>query len=82
MKLVSIGYGTVINVDRIVAVLASTGASVKRLRDDARERGLMVDATQGRKTRSVIVTDSHHVILSAVQAETISTRLVDGEDLE
>lgn len=79
MKLVSIGYGNVINVDRIVAVLGSTGASVKRLRDDARDRGQLVDATQGRKTRSVIVTDSDHVILSAVQAETISTRLIESE---
>lgn len=82
MKLVSIGYGNVINVDRIVAVLGSTGASVKRLRDDARDRGQLVDATQGRKMRSVIVTDSHHVILSAVQAETISARLAESEELE
>ena len=78
MKLVSIGYGNVINIDRIVAVLGSTGASVKRLRDDARDRGQLVDATQGRKTRSVIITDSHHVILSAVQAETHSGRLTEG----
>ena len=75
MKLVSIGYGNVVNAERIVAVVGSTGAPAKRLRDDARERGKLVDATQGRKTRSVIVTDSDHVILSAVQAETVSLRL-------
>ena len=82
MKLVSIGYGNVINGDRSVAVLGSTGASVKRLRDDARDRGQLVDATQGRKMRSVIVTDSDHVILSAVHAETISGRLIESEELE
>ena len=75
MKLVSIGYGNVVVASRVVSVVAPTGAPVKRLRDEARKLGKLVDATQGRRTRSVIVTDSDHVILSAVQAETISERL-------
>ncbi len=75
MKLVTIGYGNVVVASRVVSVVAPTGAPVKRLRDEARKRGKLVDATQGRRTRSVIVTDSDHVILSAVQAETISERL-------
>ena len=75
MKLVSIGYGNVVVASRIVSVVSPAAAPVRRLREEARERGKLVDATQGRKTRSVIVTDSDHVVLSAVQAETISARL-------
>ncbi len=75
MKLLSIGYGNIIVASRVVSVVAPSGAPVKRLRDEARKRGKLVDATHGRKTRSVIVTDSDHVILSAVQADTISERL-------
>jgi regulator of extracellular matrix RemA (YlzA/DUF370 family) len=60
---------------RVVAVLGPSAAPIKRLREEARERGKLLDATQGRKTRSVIVTDSDHVILSAVHADTISLRL-------
>jgi extracellular matrix regulatory protein A len=72
---VNIGYGNVVVAARVVAVVGATGAPVRRLREWARESGKLVDATQGRKTRSVIVSDSDHVILSAVQAETISLRL-------
>jgi regulator of extracellular matrix RemA (YlzA/DUF370 family) len=64
----------------VVAVVGPAAAPVRRLRDDARERGKLVDATQGRKTRSVIVTDSDHVILSAVQVDTISQRLVAPDE--
>ncbi len=75
MKLLTIGYGNVVVASRVVSVVGPTGAPVRRLREEARQRGKLVDATHGRKTRSVIVTDSDHVILSAVQAETISERL-------
>jgi regulator of extracellular matrix RemA (YlzA/DUF370 family) len=75
VKLVTIGYGNVVVASRVVSVVGPTGAPVKRLREEARKRGKLVDATQGRRTRSVIVTDSDHVILSAVQAETIAERL-------
>jgi regulator of extracellular matrix RemA (YlzA/DUF370 family) len=76
VKLLNIGYGNLVVASRIIAVVSPNAAPVRRLREEARERGKLVDATQGRKTRSVIVSDSDHVILSAVQAETLLTRLV------
>ena len=79
MRLVNVGYGNVVVADRVVAVVGPAAAPVRRLREEARKRGKLIDATQGRKTRSVIVIDSDHVILSAVQAETISARLGGGE---
>ena len=75
MKLLQVGYGNVVVASRVVAVLGPAAAPIRRLRTDARERGKLVDATEGRKTRSVIVTDSDHIILSAIHAETISIRL-------
>ena len=79
MRLVNVGYGNVVVASRIVAVVAPAAAPIRRLREEARERGKLVDATMGRKTRSVIVCDSDHVVLSAVQAETIRDRI--GESL-
>jgi hypothetical protein len=75
MKLLNVGYGNVVAAARVVAVVAPNAAPIRRLREEARDRGKLVDATQGRKTRSVIVLDSDHVVLSAVQAETIALRL-------
>ena len=75
MKLINVGYGNVVVAQRVVAVIGPNAAPIRRLRDEAKERGKLVDATQGRKTRSIIVTDSDHVVLSAVQAETIRQRL-------
>ena len=75
MKLLNIGYGNVVAAHRVVAVIGPGAAPIHRLREEARERGKLVDATQGRKTRSVIVTDSDHVVLSAVQTDTIAQRL-------
>lgn len=75
MKLLNVGYGNTVVAARVVAVMTPAAAPIRRLREWARDHGKLVDATQGRKTRSVIVTDSDHVILSAVQAETISLRL-------
>jgi regulator of extracellular matrix RemA (YlzA/DUF370 family) len=75
MKLLQVGYGNVVVASRVVAVLGPAAAPIRRLRTDARERGKLVDATEGRKTRSVIITDSDHIILSAIHAETISIRL-------
>lgn len=80
MKLLNVGYGNVVVSARVVAVIGPNAAPIRRLREEARERGKLIDATQGRKTRSVIVTDSDHVILSAVQAETIGQRLVGPEE--
>jgi regulator of extracellular matrix RemA (YlzA/DUF370 family) len=80
VKLLNVGYGNIVLASRVVAVVGPAAAPVRRLREDARKRGKLVDATQGRKTRSVIVTDSDHVILSAVQTDTIAARLVGPED--
>ena len=76
LNFVNIGFGNVISATRIVAIVTPDSAPIKRLKEDARERGKLVDATQGRKTRSIIVMDSDHVILSAIQTETIAQRLV------
>ena len=75
MKLVNIGYGNSIAENRIVAVVSPDSSPVKRIISDAKEKGLLIDATYGRKKKSVIVTDSTHVVLSAVSPETISGRV-------
>jgi hypothetical protein len=79
VKLVSIGHGNVVVAARIVSVVGPSAAPVRRLREEARQRNKLVDATQGRKTRSVIVTDSDHVILSSIQPDTIALRLTESE---
>jgi hypothetical protein len=73
-KLVHIGFGNVVVANRIIAIIHPDSSPVKRLKDEAKERGQLIDATQGRKTRAVILTDSNHVILSAIQPETIAQR--------
>jgi hypothetical protein len=78
--LLNIGFGNVVASERVVAIITPGSAPVKRLKDHARETGKLVDATQGRRTRAVIVTDSDHVILSAVAAETITQRLEGRDD--
>jgi len=78
-QLLNIGFGNVVAADRVVAVVTPGSAPVKRLKDHAKDTGKLVDATQGRRTRAVIVTDSDHVVLSAVAAETITQRL-EGRD--
>lgn len=80
MRLLNVGYGNVVAVHRVVAVVGPSAAPIRRLREEARQRGKLVDATQGRKTRSVIVTDSDHVVLSAVQTETIAQRLSEEDE--
>lgn len=79
MKFISIGYGNIVAADRVVALVSPDSAPVKRLVQDAREQGRVIDVSCGRRTRAVIITDSDHDILSAVQAETIANRL-DSED--
>ena len=75
----NIGYGNLVVVSRVVAIVSPQAAPMKRLRDEASSRGKLVDATQGRRTRSIIVTDSDHLILSAINPETIASRLTsDG----
>ena len=75
MKLINIGFGNMVNAGRVVAIASPDSAPVKRLVQDAREDGRVIDVSCGRRTRSVIITDSDHVILSAIQTETITNRL-------
>lgn len=80
MKLLNIGFGNVIVSSRVIAIVAPDSAPMKRLKEEAREMGKLIDATYGRKTRAIIITDSDHVILSAVQPETVANRLGTGEE--
>ncbi|MBR7184175.1 MAG: DUF370 domain-containing protein [Clostridia bacterium] len=78
MKFINIGFGNMVAADRVVALAAPDSAPVKRLIQDARDQGRVIDVSCGRRTRAVIITDSEHVILSAIQTETIANRLDDG----
>ena len=73
--LLNIGYGNMVVASRVVSIVSPQSAPMKRLREEASSRGKLVDATQGRRTRSIIVTDSDHVILSAINPDTIASRL-------
>jgi regulator of extracellular matrix RemA (YlzA/DUF370 family) len=73
-SLLNIGFGGSVVAERIVAVISPNSAPMKRLKDEAKEENRLVDATHGRRTRSIIIMDSNHIILSAIQAETISQR--------
>ena len=75
MKLINIGFGNMVSANRLVAIVSPESAPIKRIIQDAKEKGTLIDATYGRRTRAVIVTDSDHVILSAVQPETVANRL-------
>lgn len=80
MKLINIGFGNFVSDIRIVSIVLPESAPVKRLIQDARDKGMLIDATYGRKTKSVIITDSEHVILSALPAEIIAQRHLGKED--
>ena len=82
MKLINIGFGNAVNADRILAVAGPESAPIKRIVQEAKEQKMLIDATQGRKTRAVIITDSNHVILTYLQAETIMARFNDDSDKE
>ncbi|MCX5780536.1 MAG: DUF370 domain-containing protein [Firmicutes bacterium] len=79
IKLVNIGFGNIVAANRIVAIVSPESAPIKRIIQEGREKGVLVDATYGRRTRAVIVVDSGHVILSAVHPETVANRLVSKE---
>lgn len=79
IKLINIGYGNLIAVNRLVSILCPESSPVRRIIKEAKEKGLLIDATFGRKTRSVIITDCDNIILSAVNPETINSRLVPNE---
>ena len=80
--LINIGFGNFVVAARVVAIVNPTSSPMRRLRDDARQESRLVDATQGRKTRSILVTDSNHVILSAIQAETVGQRFSQDDDAD
>ena len=80
-RLLNVGYGNLLVASRVIAIVASASAPMRRLREEAAERGKLIDATQGRRTRSVLITDSDHVVLSAVNPETLAARMVPEEEL-
>lgn len=82
MKLVNIGFGNVVAAGRIVAIVSPDSSPIKRIIQDAKEKSTLIDATYGRRTRAVIITDSEHVILSAVQPETVAARAEPDTDME
>ena len=82
MKFINIGFGNMVSAQRIVAIASPDSAPIKRLVQDAKEDGRVIDASCGRRTRSVIVTDSEHIILSAIQTETITNRLSSDEEYD
>lgn len=82
MQLVNIGYGNMISAERIVAIVSPDAAPVKRLVQNTRDKGMLIDASCGRKTKAVIIMDSDHVVLSAVQPETIAHRAGDDKNEE
>ena len=82
MRFINIGYGNMVAVERIVTLVSPDSAPIKRLIQDAKDLGRVIDVSCGRRTRAVIITDSEHVILSAIQSETIAGRLDNGEDTD
>jgi len=81
-KLLNIGFGNTVLADRIVAIVSPASAPMKRLKEDAKQANKLIDATMGRRTRAIIITDSDHVILSGVQAETIAQRLTSDNSIK
>ena len=81
IKLINIGFGNIVSANRIISIVSPESAPIKRVIQDARDRGSLVDATYGRRTRAVIIMDSDHVILSAVKPETVAHRLDDRDEI-
>ncbi|GAA0358872.1 extracellular matrix/biofilm regulator RemA [Bacillus horti] len=81
MKLINIGFGNIVSANRIISIVSPESSPIKRVVQTARDRNMLIDATYGRRTRAVIITDSDHVILSAVQPETVAQRLSSKDDL-
>ena len=82
MKLINIGFGNMVSASRLIAIVSPESAPIKRIIQDARDKGTLIDATYGRRTRAVLITDSDHVILSAIQPETVANRIVDHDEDE
>ena len=82
MKLINIGFGNMVSAGRIITIVSPESAPIKRIIQEARDSGVLIDATYGRRTRAVIVMDSGHVILSAIQPETVANRFVQSGELD
>lgn len=82
MKLINIGFGNMISANRLITIVSPESAPIKRIIQEARDGGMLIDATYGRRTRAVIIMDSDHVILSAVQPETVAARMQEANDDE
>jgi hypothetical protein len=80
IKLINIGFGNIVSANRVISIVSPESAPIKRLIQETRDKGLLIDATYGRRTRAVIITDSHHIILTAVQPETIANRISNKVD--
>lgn len=80
MKLINIGFGSLVSSDHLLTVISPDSAPIKRLIQEAKERGMCIDASYGRKTQSVLLMDTDHVILSALSPETVAARCKDGEE--
>ena len=80
MKLINIGFGNMVLAQRVIAIVSPESAPIKRIVQEAKERGSLIDATHGRRTRAVLITDSDHVLLSALQPETVGGRLNENEE--
>ena len=81
MKLINIGFGNMVSANRLIAIVSPESAPIKRIIQDSRDRGTLIDATYGRRTRAVLITDSDHIILSALQPETVASRLNGREEI-
>lgn len=79
MKLVNIGFGNMVSANRMIAIVSPESAPIKRIIQEAKERGTLIDATHGRRTRAVIITDSDHIILTYLQAETLANRIAEDD---
>ena len=82
MNMVNIGFGNIVNISRVLAIVSPEAAPIKRMVQEAKESGQLVDGTSGRRTRAVIVTDGNYLVLSALQPETIAARVSTGDGLE
>ncbi len=80
MKLINIGFGNMVNATRLIAIVSPESAPIKRIVQEARDKSMLIDATYGRRTRAVLITDSEHVVLSALQPETVANRFAENHD--
>lgn len=80
MKLINIGFGNMVSAERLIAIVSPDSAPIKRMAQEARERGVLIDATYGRRTRAVLIMDNDHLVLSALPPETVSNRLSGEKD--